>query len=123
LTTALTSSPTLLPLPLPSIRWKDHVEEIKFIGHPNEHEKWIRNRAKYEKKEQQQHQQQSCSTTSTPTIPEEELELESRLVSMNDDDDDDDGNEDRIFVKDFWDTFEDSLDVVLNTVVGGCGCK
>jgi hypothetical protein len=112
-----------------SIRWKDHVEEIKFIGHPNEHEKWIRKAAKSEEKEKQKQQQQqklenhtktertntsSSSSTSTSqyctSIPEE---LESRLVAM----DADVGGE-RLFVKDFWDTFEDSLDTVIN--VGGC---
>ena len=114
-----------------SIRWKDHVEEMKFIGHPNEHEKWIRKAAKSEEKEKQKQQQQqqqklekhtktertntsSSSSTSTSqcctSIPEE---LESRLVAM----DADVGGE-RLFVKDFWDTFEDSLDTVIN--VGGC---
>ena len=112
-----------------SIRWKDHVEEIKFIGHPNEHEKWIRKAAKSEEKEKQKQQPQqqlekhtktertntssSSSTSSSQcctSIPEE---LESRLVAM----DADVGGE-RLFVKDFWDTFEDSLDTVIN--VGGC---
>merc|ERR1740117_2186349 len=99
---------------------------MKFIGHPNEHEKWIRKAAKSEEKqkEKQQKQQKHTKTERTNTsssssssssqcctsIPEE---LESRLVSM----DADVGGE-RIFVKDFWDTFEDSLDTVIN--VGGC---
>ncbi|OEU21631.1 hypothetical protein FRACYDRAFT_235257 [Fragilariopsis cylindrus CCMP1102] len=112
-----------------SIRWKDHVEEMKFIGHPNEHEKWIRKAAKSEEKEKQKQQQQqlekhtktertntsSSSSTSTSqcctSIPEE---LESRLVSM----DADVGGE-RLFVKDFWDTFEDSLDTVTSVVLVG----
>merc|ERR1740117_319076 len=104
---------------------------MKFIGHPNEHEKWIRKAAKSEEKQkekQQQQQQQklekhtktertntssSSSTSSSQcctSIPEK---LESRLVAM----DADVGGE-RLFVKDFWDTFEDSLDTVIN--VGGC---
>jgi hypothetical protein len=107
-----------------SIRWKDHVEEIKFIGHPNEHEKWIRKAAKSEEKQKQKQENKTDRTSTsssssssssqccTPTIPEK---LESRLVSM-----DADGDDDRLFVKDFWDTLEDSLDVILN--VGGC-CK
>jgi len=49
-----------------AIQWKDHVEELVFTGHPNEHDKkigknitaTIRNRA--EEKKRRQQQQQRC---------------------------------------------------------------